>query len=188
MAQPTATRRPLRHLAACALLTTCSACWVTADQVSGYDTYSYGSNDTASTSDTGSGGGGGGGSDYWDEWQILDIESGTVRGDTTGLADDFADGCSADTSGSDMVFEWTAPSEGNWRFDLDAGFDGVLRFVDRDTLAPFDLGDGTTCIDANGNNVEQATLSVTPGFTFGIVVDGYSGGEMGTFVLTIGPG
>ncbi|MCB9592776.1 MAG: lamin tail domain-containing protein [Sandaracinaceae bacterium] len=111
-----------------------------------------------------------------------------ASGSTVGEPDDAAPSCDDFGAGTgDASFTWTAPSTGMWTFDtFGSDFDTVLALF---TGSSCDFADEVDCDDDASAGVRQSRVDamLTAGDTVTLVVDGYSFGDEGNFVLSIVP-
>lgn len=112
----------------------------------------------------------------------------TVTGDTTGAPDALAPSCAA-TSGPELVYEWTAPTTGDYAFLLTTPPPGQMG-----PAADLGISLRTTCLqaaselqcsDAIVEGVEGFVESVTQNTTYSILIDGYGNTDAGPFELEI---
>ncbi len=102
-------------------------------------------------------------------------------------ADDLAnatDGCTRGGA-ADVVLRWTAPSAGDWVIDTAGSeFDTVL-YVKESCEADTDLA----CNDdvASGDQSSRVTVSLTAGQTIFVVVEAFSAGARGRYVVNVHP-
>jgi len=112
----------------------------------------------------------------------------TVTGDNTGAPDVLAHSC-ADTSGPETIYEWTAPTTGDYAFRLTTPPAGQMG-----PGADLGISLRTTCLqsaselqcsDAFTEGVEGFLETVTQGTTYYILIEGWSDGDEGPFSLEI---
>jgi hypothetical protein len=108
-------------------------------------------------------------------------------GSTAGLMDDFEGDCGS-FGASDKALQWTFPEAGCYSFStLLSDFDTVLRHIGVD---------GLECTDQIACNDDEAFPTIftsyleidgVEGETIVVVIDGYSVGAVGDYVLDIFP-
>ncbi|MFT7626122.1 MAG: hypothetical protein ACI9WU_005315, partial [Myxococcota bacterium] len=115
----------------------------------------------------------------------------STSGDTSTANDDTAysvGDCLPETGGwgdgaNDLVWAFTAPTDGNYSMLLDAAYDSTIYVLtDCDAIGP------ATCLagdDQIGDMAERADVTLVAGQTVFVVVDGFGFGAGGTFDLDI---
>lgn len=112
------------------------------------------------------------------------VAVGMVTGTTEGAGDDAFASCGASSRSEDVVFAWTPPVAGCYRFDTTGSDYDTTLHIHSECPAFTELA----CNDDDG--VDQASsieLEVTVGTTYIIVVDGYDSFSSGEYVLNIQP-
>jgi hypothetical protein len=104
-----------------------------------------------------------------------------VSGSTAGADDTYTSGECGSSGASDMFYRFAAPEDGCYTFDTESsGYDTLLRL--------FDACEGTSlaCDDDGGTGVtSKITHPMEEGDEVFVVVDGFSAGSAGSFVLDI---
>jgi hypothetical protein len=121
------------------------------------------------------------------DYSCADVDLGSATGEVAnqtnvGAGNDYALSC-VPPGGEEVIFQWTAPSSGEWVFDTvgtnyDVGL--AILFPDCTGTEPYEC-------DADFNTFGQSiTLEVPEAVTVLVVVDGF-GPTSGNFVLNINP-
>ena len=119
-------------------------------------------------------------------------------GSTTGMGDDYSGSCGG-SGGADVAYLWTAPTTGRYQFDtIGSSFDTLIRLFLAESGGG--LGEGVLCgsggssgdasdlgcdDDSGGSLTSSLTYSVTEGTEYVVVVDGFSSGSSGEYLLSI---
>jgi hypothetical protein len=102
----------------------------------------------------------------------------TVSGDTRDADDDYQPACGTTGGGGDEHWTFIPPSDGVYRFNVQADFDSVLALRTPDS----EVGCND---DADTSKREsELVLSLTRGQTYDVVIDGYQGSG-GTYLLRV---
>ncbi len=119
-------------------------------------------------------------------------QGGSFTGTTSG-ASGFAGTCAVTNGSPDQVYQWTPATSGTAIIGTCGGttsFDTALYVRAGSCQGPQvacnDDTAGCATTEPNDHHASRATLTVTAGQTYFIVVDGYNGGS-GTYTLTITP-
>ena len=153
---------------------------------------SGGSSGSAGNGGSGGQGGSGGGSSVAADssaetcpGQLLDLSvlPLTVTGDSSGYSGDYSFHCAYPAASSDLVFQFVAPSTTTLSLTLQpTGFDSVFYARASDCTS----GTATCAFGATSSGApEQMDLDVVSGVTYYLVVDGWTAGFAGPFVMTI---
>lgn len=104
-----------------------------------------------------------------------------ITGNTCGFGNFVGGSCAAGAASDDLVLRWQAPSTGQWAFDtVGSAYDTALllqRGTDCTELACDD--------DSGGGGTSLVSRWLTAGESVNVVVDGFSTGSCGDFVLSI---
>ncbi len=114
------------------------------------------------------------------------VGAGVISGTTVGAGSDLTSTCGASAASPELAYVWTAPSAGSFRFDtIGSTYDTVLYARN---LGPSGVdcgGADLACNDDSSGVQSVINVSVTAGQRLLVVVDGYSSGSTGNFVLNI---
>ena len=109
---------------------------------------------------------------------------GTYSGTTTGRVNDYTASCAAGAGSPDVVYSFTPACSGSWTISLvGSSYDTALHV--RTGGCPGTEVVGGCDDDAGGSLTSLLTLLLTGGTTYYIVVDGFSTGSSGNYVLTV---
>lgn len=110
----------------------------------------------------------------------------SIDGDNTGTGNDVTGSCSVNDSdtGSEVVFEFTAPTDGVFAFDT------IDSVVGDTVLYVYDACEGGTEVACNDDvdaleRRSRTTYAMTQGQTVAVVVDGWTDADVGALTLTI---
>jgi hypothetical protein len=107
-----------------------------------------------------------------------------VSGDVAGASDDHEGSCSVPASGGeDLVYTWTAPADGFYRFDTFGSALDTVVYVYAGTC----LGPERACNDDSGGDYQsQVSVALAAGDVVQIVVDAFGAASTGGFDLNVG--
>ncbi|MGE0784562.1 MAG: hypothetical protein AB7S26_02665 [Sandaracinaceae bacterium] len=106
----------------------------------------------------------------------------TVNGNTAARANTRDPGCGSGQGTADEMWVFTAPSDGMYRFHVDAEYDSVLAlYTSNNPAAPFACND-----DFGSTRASRIETSLSAGQRVEVLVDGFGSGS-GTYRLQVTP-